>query len=63
MTINASIQSDWKVLFEKDLYDSYKVKVVKLVHVKDDMYQAYIISNGSEVPFVGVYSRTGYFHG
>lgn len=63
MTINAPIQSDWKILFEKDLYDTYKVKVVKLVHLKDDMYQAYIISNGSEVPYVGVYSRTGYFHG
>jgi len=63
MTINAPIQSDWKVLFEKDLYDSYKVKVVRLVHVKDDIYQAYIISNGSEIPYVGVYSRTGYFHG
>jgi len=63
MTLNAPIQSDWKVLFEKDLYAKYGQKVVRYEYVQDDLYQAYIIYNGSEVPYVGVYSRTGYFHG
>lgn len=63
MTLNAPIQSDWKSLFEKDLYDTYGQKVSRLEYIGDDMYQAYVIIDGSEVPYVGVSSRTGYFHG
>ncbi|MFT8313725.1 MAG: hypothetical protein ABF633_05645 [Clostridium sp.] len=63
MTLNAPIPSDWKDLFEKDLYDKYGVKVVRLEHLNDDLYQAYIEKDGSEIPYVVVSSRTGYFHG
>lgn len=63
MTLNAPIPRDWQELFKKDLYNTYGEKVVKLEHLKDDLYQAYIIKNGSQVPYVVVSSRTGYYHG
>ena len=63
MTLKAPIPSDWKSLFEKDLYEAYGQKVVRLESLGGDMYQAYVLIDGSEVPFVGVSSRTGYFHG
>lgn len=63
MNLNATIPIDWKELFEKDLYDKYEEKVIRLEPLKDDKYQAYIVKDGSEVPYVVVSSRTGYFHG
>lgn len=63
MTLNAPISSNWEKLFEKDLYDIYGEKVVRLEHLEDDLYQAYIKKDGSEIPYVVVSSRTGYFHG
>ncbi|MCI6691931.1 MAG: hypothetical protein MR510_05540 [Clostridium sp.] len=63
VTLNAPILSNWEELFKKDLYDTYNEEVVKLEHLEGDLYQAYVNKNGSEVPFVVVSSRTGYFHG
>ncbi|BCZ45864.1 hypothetical protein psyc5s11_19310 [Clostridium gelidum] len=63
MTLNAPVQRDWKNLFSKDLYDTYGEKVVRLEHLKDDLYQAYIVKEGLEIPYVVVSARTGYFHG
>lgn len=63
MTLNAPVQSEWKDIFKKDLYDTYREKVVRLELLKDDLYQAYIVKEGLEVPYVVVSSRTGYFHG
>lgn len=63
MTLNAPISSNWEKLFEKDLYDIYGEKVVRLEHLEDDLYQAYIKKDGAEIPYVVVSSRTGYFHG
>lgn len=63
ITQNAPIASNWQDLFKKDLNDTYGQKVSKLEHLDGDMYQAYIEQNGSQVPFVAVNSRTGYFHG
>lgn len=63
ITLNAPILSDWQELFKKDLYDTYGEKVVRLEHLKDDLYQAYIVKDDSEIPYVVVSSRTGYFHG
>ena len=62
MYLNAPIPSDWEDLFKKDLYDEYGVKVVRLKHLNGDFYQAYIVHNGSEIPYATVSSRTGYFH-
>lgn len=63
MTLNAPIASDWKKLFEKDLYDTYGEKVVRVEQLKGDLYQAYIKKDGKEIAYVVVSSRTGYFHG
>jgi hypothetical protein len=63
VTLNAPIQSDWKVLFEKVLYKEYGYKVSKYVFLGNTRYQAYIIYNGKEVPYVVIDSRTGRFHG
>ncbi|MDT8717129.1 Ig-like domain-containing protein [Clostridium sp. 19966] len=63
MTTNAPIPSNWKEMFEKDLYDTYGQKVTRLEYLGGDIYEAYIDNNGSEVPYVAVSSRTGYFHG
>ncbi|OOM69432.1 hypothetical protein [Clostridium sp. BL-8] len=63
ITLNAPIQKDWEDLFKKDLYDTYEEKVVKLEPLQDDLYQAYVIKEGKEVPYVVVSARTGYFHG
>lgn len=63
MTLNAPIPNDWEKLFEKDLYDMYGEKVVRLEHLEGDLYQAYIKKDEAEIPFVVVSSRTGYFHG
>lgn len=63
VTRNAPIQNDWKVSFEKVLYNEYGYKVSKYVYLGNASYQAYIIYNGKEIPYVVVDSRTGRFHG
>lgn len=63
MTQNAPIPSNWEALFEKDLYDAFGEKVARLEHLQGDLYQAYVVKDGSEVRYVVVSSRTGYFHG
>lgn len=63
LTQNAPILSNWKELFQKDLYNMYGKTVSRLEPLQDDLYQAYVIIDGSEVPYVAVSSRTGYFHG
>lgn len=63
ITLNAPIPSDWEKMFEADLYKTYGQKVVRLEHLEDALYQAYIIYEGKEIPYVVVSSRTGYFHG
>ncbi|MDT8716922.1 hypothetical protein IAI10_09655 [Clostridium sp. 19966] len=63
ITLNAPVPSNWQDLFKKDLKDAYGEDVTKLEPLQDDLYQAYVKKNDSEVPFVVVSSRTGYFHG
>lgn len=63
ITLNAPILSNWEDLFKEDLKDTYGEEVVKLEPLEGDLYQAYVNKDGSEVPFVVVSSRTGYFHG
>lgn len=63
ITLNAPIPSDWEKLFEKDLFDIYGEKVIRLEHLEGDLYQVYIKKDGAEIPYVVVSSRTGYFHG
>lgn len=63
ITLNATIPEDWEKLFEKDLYDMYGKKVVRIEKLEGELYQAYVDIEGKEVPYVVVSSRTGYFHG
>ena len=63
ITLNAPILSNWEELFKEDFKDTYGEEVVKLEHLEGDLYQAYVNKDGSEVPFVVVSARTGYFHG
>jgi hypothetical protein len=65
ITLNAPPAKNWRKLFEKDYQDLYgkPIKITKIVNLGSDLYQIYINQNGSEVPFVVVSSRTGYFHG
>ena len=62
MTQNVTPPDNWQELFEQDLYDKYGEKVTKLEHLQDDLYQSYIEKYGSEIPYVVVSSKTGYFH-
>ena len=62
ITQNATPPNNCQELFEQDLYDKYGEKVTKLEHLQDDLYQAYIEKDGSEIPYVVVSSKTGYFH-
>ena len=63
ITENAPILSNWEELFKKDLYDTYKEEVVKISHLEGDLYEASILINDVETPYVVVSSRTGYYHG
>lgn len=63
ITLNAEPMENWQQLFEKDLYEDYGEKVVRLEQLEEDLYQAYIEKDGKEIPYVVVSSRTGYFHG
>ncbi|MDQ7092439.1 hypothetical protein REC12_02380 [Desulfosporosinus sp. PR] len=63
LTKNAPILSNWKELFQNDLYNTLGKKVSGLEPLQGDLYQAYITIDGAEVPYVVVSSRTGYFHG
>lgn len=62
ITLSAPILSNWEELFKNDLKEKYGEEVVKLEHLQDDLYQAYVNKDGSEIPFVVVSARTGYFH-
>lgn len=63
ITENAPIQSNWEELFISDVKQIYGADISKIELLDDVMYQAYIINEGKEVPYVAVNARTGYFHG
>lgn len=63
LTLNAPVPENWEALTTKDLMSTYGEKVSKITHLEDNLYQIYVIKDGSEVPYVVVNSRTGYFHG
>jgi hypothetical protein len=63
LTLNAPISSNWKDLFYKDLYATNGENVSRLEYLSGDLYQAYVVINDSEVRYVVVSSRTGYYHG
>jgi hypothetical protein len=60
---NAPVPKNWKSLFETDLLNSYGEKASKYVLLENELYQVYVKKDGSEIPYVVVNARTGYYHG
>lgn len=60
---NAPVSRNWKSLFEADLLNAYGEKASKYELLENDYYQVYVKKDGSEVPFVVVNAKTGYYHG
>ncbi|MHC1723851.1 MAG: hypothetical protein AB9836_11695 [Aminipila sp.] len=63
LTENAPILDNWQDLVETDLFNAYDKKISHIEHLEDDLYQVYVNIDGSEIPYVVVNARTGYFHG
>lgn len=65
LTQNAPILKNWKELFESDLFKQYKVSVSRyeLMLGYPNSYQVYVKQGNTDVPYVVVNARTGYFHG
>lgn len=63
LTQNAPVPENWKELFEADLSKEYGEKVSRYEALQDDLFQVYVKKEGSDVPYVVVNARTGYFHG
>ena len=63
ITENAPIASNWQEMFEEEINSIYGEKISKVEYLEGDLYTAYVIKDGKEVPYVTVNARTGYFHG
>lgn len=62
VTENAKVLDNWQDLFKEDIKNNYNVEITKIDSLEGDLYKAYIISDGNEVPYVTVNSKTGYYH-
>lgn len=63
VTENAPISSNWQEMFKEEINSTYGEKISKVEYLEGDLYTAYVIKDGKEVPYVTVNARTGYFHG
>lgn len=54
---------EWKVEFEKSLFENYGVKPVRYEYLENGVYQVYVEIDDKVVPFVAVDSATGDYHG
>ena len=63
ITANAPIADNWQEMLEKEINSTYGEKISKVEYLEGDLYTAYVIKDGKEVPYVTVNARTGYFHG
>ncbi|WP_243158101.1 hypothetical protein [Aminipila terrae] len=63
LTQNAPTPDNWQEMVKSDIAKDYDEKVSKIELLQDDLYQVYIEKDGSEIPYVVVNSRTGYYHG
>ena len=50
-------------IFEEEINSIYGEKISKVEYLEGDLYTAYVVKDGKEVPYVTVNARTGYFHG
>lgn len=64
LTLNAPIAHNWQDLAATDLLNTYDEKISRIEHLEDDLYQIYVkLDDDTEVVYVTVNARTGYFHG
>jgi len=58
-------QEEWKIAFEKSLFENYGVKPHHYEDLGNGVYQVYVYleTEGRIVPYVAVDSKTGYYHG
>ena len=50
-------------MFKEEINGTYGEKISKVEYLEGDLYTAYVVKDGKEVPYVTVNARTGYFHG
>lgn len=63
LTQNAPVPDNWKEMFEAAFAQAYGEKITKYEKIQNTFYQVYVEMDGSEVPYIVVDSRTGYYHG
>lgn len=63
LTENAPAPDNWKELFEKDLLEAYDVTPARYEDLGGGIYQVYVERGGSDIAYVTVNSRTGWYHG
>ena len=63
LTQHAPINEKWEELTKQALKETYEVDVIRFEKLDETFYQAYVMIEGKEVPYVTVNIRTGYYHG
>ena len=63
LTLNAPIDPNWQEMIKATVSEDYGYDITKFEPLSQDTYQAYVMLDGKEVPYVVVNARTGYFHG
>ncbi len=63
LTQHAPVPDNWKDLFEADFYNLNDPKIKRYEYLENELYQVYVEIDGSDVPYVVVSAKTGYFHG
>lgn len=56
-------KEQWKIDFEKKLYENYQVKPDRYEDLGNGIYTVYVTVDGKSVPYVTVDSATGEYHG
>lgn len=56
-------KEQWKVAFEKSLFENYQAVPEYYEDLGDGIYQVYVKIDGKVVPYVTVNSKTGDYHG
>lgn len=61
--LRSSDQEEWKITFEKSLFENYGAIPHHYEDLGDGVYQVYVEIDGKIVPYVAVDSKTGDYHG
>ena len=63
ITENAPVPENWKEMFEAAFAEAYGLEIVEYELIQGTLYEVHVKLDGDVVPYVGVDSRTGYYHG